>query len=144
MSLFPDPRVAPYSGVILNTYLHWFCKPIWACSLAPPVAVPLSAKTVCSFIRFRSGCSGLPVDTGRWAEPRVPRSQRVCQLCHSGQVCDEKHVVFECSMLAGLRDKYRRLFGVNTQTMLQFMWQKDIAGVASFVSDCLDAIIVTE
>ena len=81
MSLFPDPRVAPSSGVILNTYLHWFRKPVWACSFAPPVAVPLSAKIVCSFIRFRSGCSGLPVDTGRWAQPRVPRSQHMCQLC---------------------------------------------------------------
>ena len=30
------------------------------------------------------------------------------------------------------------------QAVLTFMWQKDIAGVASFVSECLDAIIVTE
>ena len=74
----------------------------------------------------------------------MPHSQRLRQLCHFGQVCDEKHVVFECSMLAGLRVKYRRLFSVYTQTMLRFMWQKDIAGVASFVSECLDAMVVTE
>jgi len=37
-----------------------------------------------------------------------------------------------------LRTKYQALFGVDIQTMLQFMWQLDVVGVAHFVMDCLD------
>ena len=46
MSLYPDPQMAPSSGVILTTYPHWFQKPIWACSLVFPVAVLLPPKVV--------------------------------------------------------------------------------------------------
>jgi hypothetical protein len=50
--------------------------------------------------RFRLGCHWLAVETGRWADPPVPRLQRVCDrpLCrHRGYVVeDEQHAVFEC------------------------------------------------
>ena len=41
--------------------------------------------------RFRCGCHGLHVDTGRWAAAKLSREDRVCQVCHSLAVEDEQH-----------------------------------------------------
>ena len=54
----------------------------------------------------------------------------VCQKSQSEQVCNEMHVVFDCSLLADMGIKCRRVFKVYIQTMLKSVWQKDIAGVA--------------
>ena len=46
--------------------------------------------------------------------------------------------VFECPGLQDIRDKHQGLFGEHAATMLQFMWQDDIHGVAIFIQECLD------
>ena len=45
--------------------------------------------------------------------------------------------MFECPVLQHLREKYSRLFSGSGQTMQQFMWQSDIAGVVYYVRDSL-------
>ena len=45
--------------------------------------------------------------------------------------------MFECSAVQHVRDKYSRLFSGPGQTMQQFMWQADIAGVVHFVRDSM-------
>ena len=97
--------------------------------------IPLSAKIVKSFLRFRSGCSGLPVDAGRFLG--VPRQARVCPLCSSLDPCDEYHLVFDCSALADLRIRHGSLYTIGTLTMQRFMWQKDTKSVALFVFEAL-------
>ena len=52
-------------------------------------------------------------------------------------VGDERHLVFECSTVQHVRDKYPGLFSGPGQTMQQFMWQADIAGVVHFVRDSM-------
>ena len=76
-----------------------------------------------AFLRFRMGVHRLPKDEGSWQ--KVPRHQRVCLLCDSGSSCDEKHVVFECSALQGLREQNASLF-VLVSTMQQFLWQDEL------------------
>ena len=100
-----------------------------------PVHLNLPAKTVRSFIRFRSGCSGLPIDKGR--SQKVPRHHRVCQACHSGALCDEYHLIFKCPALTFLRVKYRDLVTLGTQTMKTFIWQRQTYLVAGFVTEAL-------
>ena len=43
-------------------------------------------------------------------------------------------------MQTTLRDKYAALFVDGASTMQQFMWQKDVIGVAHFVQDCFDLL----
>ena len=42
-----------------------------------------------------------------------------------------------CPGLQDIRDRYQGLFGEHAATMLQFMWQDDIRGVAMFIKECL-------
>jgi len=48
--------------------------------------------------RFRTGCHGLRVDTGRWADGvHLDRTDRLCLVCKSLDcVEDEQHFVFDC------------------------------------------------
>ena len=50
---------------------------------------------------------------------------------------DEQHVVFECPGLQDIRDRHLGLFGEHAATMIQFMWQDDIRGVAMYIKECL-------
>ena len=88
------------------------------------------------------GCHNLPRDVG--SRNAVPRSQRTCQICNSGFPGDELHVVFECQGLQTIRDRYPDLFGQHARTVLQFIRQSDLHGVAGFIADCLDVYYDTD
>ena len=87
-------------------------------------------------LRFRMGCHRLPRDEGSWARPAIPSLERICQLCASGTVGDEKHLIFECSELQCLREQWPHLFQ-GPQTMLAFMWQDNLIGFAKYVNACI-------
>ena len=122
-------------GASLCTYATWFARPA---HIHPRTIfrLPLSAGCVQTLLRFRMGCHNLPWDLGR--RQGIPRLHRVCALCAGDNPGDEQHVMFECPGLQDIRDKHQGLFGEHAATMLQFMWQDDIHGVAIFIQACLD------
>jgi hypothetical protein len=138
------PRTCPSEGVISCTYAQWFQRPLVRCPRLPMIHLTLPVKIHRQFMRFRSGCSDLPIDKGRHQSPKIPRAQRVCVHCQSAAVCDEFHLIFECPYMQPLRDEYYALFTPNTNTMVQFMWQKDSAAVAIFVVRCLRRMLSPE
>ena len=63
--------------------------------------------------RFRCGCHGLHVDTGRFVN--TPRDDRVCEVCKSGCVENEHHFLFDCPAYAHIRYSHATLFhGIQT------------------------------
>ena len=130
-----SPRTCPSQGASFCTYAAWFARPA---HIHPKTIfrLQLSAGCVQTLLRFRLGCHNLPWDLGR--RQGVGRLHRVCTLCAGGNPGDEHHVVFECPGLQNIRDKHPGLFGEHAATMLQFMWQDDIRGVAIFIQECLD------
>ena len=90
------------------------------------------------FLRFRMGCHGLPKDVGR--RTATPRMQRVCQQCDLNEVGDEQHLIFACTAVQHVRDRYLGLFSESIHTMLDFMWQDNLVEVAKFVMACFDVI----
>ncbi len=68
----------------------------------------INAAHMASLLRFRLGAHDLPVAVGRFN--RVPRSQRLCQLCSAGVVGDEFHMVFECAYYSAVRARFSQLF----------------------------------
>ena len=59
------------------------------------------------FVRFKLGCHGLAIVTGRWHG--VPRMQRVCSRCDMSALDDERHLVFECPVFEDLRRELRTI-----------------------------------
>jgi hypothetical protein len=138
------PRTCPSVGAKLCTYYRWFFPPHRPYSLstrAPHVLrLPLSAGRMRQYLRFRMGCHGLPRDHAFWGSQQVPRVRRTCQKCTSGQLGDERHLVFECQALQPIRARYADLFCIAPLTMRRFMWQPAMLRVAHFVVECMDYI----
>ena len=102
------------------------------------VRLPVGARVLRAFLRFRTGCHGLPVALGR--RTGVPRSQRLCTHCSSHDIGDEYHLVFSCSAVQHIRDRYPGLFRPTVSTMVEFLWQDDLVSVVRFVVECLDVL----
>jgi exonuclease III len=54
--------------------------------------------------KLRMETSGLRVCTGRYEQPLLPRPERICLACGSGQVEDEVHFLCECTAVDRERD----------------------------------------
>jgi hypothetical protein len=134
------PRSTGIVNRKLVTYEHWFGierekegKPptpqYLRCSLPHTV--------IRNMARFRLSSHNLNVETGRYNGVRW--DNRVCELCGSGQVQDEQHVVFECPGTSRLRDKHGSVMdraGGELRTLMDL----DHSSVARLVSDCVDLI----
>ena len=128
----------PSEGVIFCAYARWFQKPAWVRAKVPLIRLPLPFQDLRLFFRFRVGCSGLPIDTGRHARPHpTTRAQNLCVKCASQFVGDEYHLVFECPALAPLRGQYSPLFMPAIRSMVRFMWRLYSCAVAIFVAHAL-------
>ena len=46
--------------------------------------------------KLRLSCHSLPVEVLRYQKPKIERSERVCKLCHRGEVGDEWHYLVKC------------------------------------------------
>ena len=67
----------------------------------------MSTAKLQRILRFRMGSHWLPIEQGRHL--RLPRHRRVCRLCPTGALGDERHMLLECPALADLRDEYSPL-----------------------------------
>ena len=54
-----------------------------------------------SNLNYSMGSHHLPVEEGR--QFNLPRASRVCNLCNTDALGDERHVLLECPALADLR-----------------------------------------
>ena len=68
----------------------------------------------------------------------VDKANRVCLACNSGAIGDEKHMIFERTALAPLRQRHVDLFTPRTDTMRSFFAQQDHPGVLNYDIDCLN------
>ena len=74
----------------------------------------------------------------------VDRANRVCLACNSGAIGDERHMIFECTALAPLRQQHADLFTPRTDTMRSLSAQQDHLGVLSYITDCLKMCVFHE
>ena len=103
----------------------------------------LSAVTVNTFknrrvvSRFRCGCHGLHVDTGKFKPDgqKVDREQRFCLVCPSDHDTteDEHHSVFDCPAYSSIRDRYTAIFWGPASTLSSFFTLHDPRVIAQFL-----------
>ena len=131
------PRLAE-SQVALTTYRRWMSREDW---LDRPgyLFLHLSHRQAYMFVRFKLGCHGLAIVTGRWQG--VQRSLRICQRCHMSALDDERHLVFECPVFEDLRRNSRQLFGREVAfDMRRFFAHEDQHAVVMYILGCLHLI----
>ncbi len=85
--------------------------------------------------QLRTGSHWLGVESGRSGSARVPRDQRICRRCSSGEVDDEAHMIFRCSALSAQRRQHAHLFSPWPDSLRSFMG-RDPTAVAAFAYEC--------
>jgi hypothetical protein len=110
--LAADPSSAPSDQVVLATYQHWVCGDSDEAG-APHLHSFLKRKHKTCLARLRVGSLDLRVHTGRFMG--MPRQERVCRACDTGQVEDLPHFLIHCPAHAAVRLKFASIFGNHTQ-----------------------------
>ena len=135
------PRTCRTEGAAECTYWRWFSR-------IPRQQVHLrifrqlhSARRIGSYLRFRFGCSTLPVVMGR--RDHTPRHRRHCQQCDAAVVGDERHMILKCPAVQHIRDQNPDLFW-DDQSMREFVNQADQVAVMDFIVACFDSFVQTD
>jgi hypothetical protein len=142
-----DPRgemIPTGCGRKLVTYEHWMAVS-WEEERKPLLPAYLNSalpkEVLRNMSRFRTSSHCLGIETGRWHRP-VPIlvSNRVCGLCNSGAVQDEKHVLMECTALSGIRNRYADLMGACDGDMNKLMNSERTKDLSWLVHECMKVI----
>ena len=99
--------------------------------------------------QFRVSNHKLQIERGRYEN--IPRDQRICKLCDSGEIEDEFHFTFKCKKFDHLRENsnniLKTMFELNTtdeskRKLLQHTMSSEdpvaIALFCKFISDCFN------
>ena len=126
-SLPQDPRLPRSAGVKLCTYHRWFGRPQNAACPSYSESPKGNAKLI---LRFHMGSHHLPVEEGRHFI--LPRASRVCNLCNTDALGDERHILLECTALADLRLQFSSLLLSCSSVMRRLFWAKDQHEVCTY------------
>jgi len=103
--------------------------------MAPYLRAVTGRRQRKALAQLRAGSHWLAVESGRREGTALPRDQRVCQRCGSGEVDDEAHMVFRCAALSTQRREYASLFSPWPANLREFM-SRDPTAVAAFAYAC--------
>lgn len=127
------PKVQSYIGQIAAPLL------IGTYQVSPYLKEVTSRVQLRHLAQLRTGSHRLRVETGRWERPRLPRQERTCLRCGSGNVDDEYHLVFDCPAMQELREQHAGLFAAS-EDLRSFLEQESLQ-VAAFVSAGFAAVL---
>ena len=114
LGICPKTGPDPTDDSRMSTYKYWFARPAGHHARSHP-DLPLSMHCMQRLLVFRMHPYGLRLagrlpqaalghcqgSSGWWLH--VPRLDKLCPLCQQGVLGDDKHLVFECSAVQGLR-----------------------------------------
>jgi hypothetical protein len=76
----------------------------------------LAVRVLINLIKLRTSNHKLAIQQLRQVYPIIPRASRTtCPLCRSGDVQDERHMMFDCPTLAAARLQYHLVFGAHVE-----------------------------
>ena len=96
--------------VLYRTYKHQLYLEQYLCMLSQYLR-----KIVC---RFQTSNHKLPIETGTYNN--VPSENRLCTFCNSNTLCDDFHLILECSLLKNIRREFLPTYCLSNPNIIQF------------------------
>ena len=128
-------RLGGCQQTLMCTYHRWFSRP--AGQACPTYwDVPIGNAKLHRIFRVRMGSHLLPIEQG--SHVQLPRNRRICRLCCTGALGEERHMLLECPALADLRQQYSSLLSDCSGVMARLVWAKDQPLVSKYIIACLD------
>ena len=107
-----------------------------------PIKMQLGELEQSFGLQRQSDLDSLPLDPRSCSGPGVKlytyRHSRICRLCHTGALGDERHMLLECSALSDLRAEFSTLVSECSGVMARLMWSKDQLLLSRYIIRCLD------
>ena len=104
-----DPRTAPSDVVTWATYEQWMAhEDLEESAEHIHHYMPLPLRRC--LLAFRLGCHKLDIQGLRMQRVKVPRNERTCRVCGSGEVEDIMHFVLECGHYAHIRARHDNIY----------------------------------
>ena len=79
--------------------------------------IPVKSHRI-ALTRLITSSHHLKIETGRWARPVTPQSERICPFC-PGKQEDEFHLLLECSSYQDIRQRYIPRYYLRRPSMLK-------------------------
>jgi hypothetical protein len=73
------------------------------------LSVLASVKKKISIAKIRTNSHEIHSETGRWSIPKTPWDERVCHLCDTKKVEDEKHFLLDCPAYTHIRSHFQNI-----------------------------------
>ena len=73
------------------------------------LSVLTSVKKVINFAKIRTNSHELLSETRHWEIPKTPWHERICHLCDTKRVEDEKNFLLECPMYNQIRFQFQNI-----------------------------------
>ena len=68
-----------------------------------------SVKKNINIAKIRTNSHKLHSETGHWSIPKMPLDERVCHLCDTKKVEDEKHFLLDCPSYTHTRSHFQNI-----------------------------------
>ena len=89
-------------------------------------------------LRFRMGSHHLLLEEGRHI--CLPWAGRICNLCNTGALGDDRYMLLDCPALADLRWQFSSHLMSCSNVMRRLLWAKDQQEVCRYITACLDGL----
>ena len=108
-----------------------------------PYLNDLPSKFCKSFTKYRCSNHKLPVEIGSYS--KIPRNERICNLCNVNQLGDEYHYVIECKYFALERRRYIKTYYISRPSSYKFAELFNVSGeelvnLCKFISHILETM----
>jgi hypothetical protein len=89
-----------------------------------------SIKKKISIAKIRTNSHELHTETERWSIPKTPCDERVCHLCDTKKVEDEKHFLLDCPTYTQIRSHFQNI--CHTTNLPNLLTQQHYGDLESF------------
>ena len=102
------------------------------------LSILTSTKKKMSIAKSRTNSRELWSETERWYTPKAPQDNRICQVCDTKKVEDEKHFLLNYLALAHIRSQF--LIISHTSNLLDLLSQPNYSDLGTLLSLLFDHI----
>ena len=88
-------------------------------------------KKKMNIAKIRTNSHDLRSETEKWSIPKTPWNDRICQICDSKQVEDEKHFLLDCLTLTHIHCQFSTIF--HTSNILDLLSQPTHSDLGSLI-----------
>ena len=84
------------------------------------LSILTSSKKKINIAKIRTNSHELHSETGCWAVPKMPWTERICQICENRNIEDENHFLLECPAYNHIRSQFHNLcYNTDLPSLLQ-------------------------